>query len=262
MQYIVRFLLTVVLVAPLVACGDSSTGPDDGNGQDMYSHVRNPGTSARDFLSDEEFTRLEIEIDYVEALQPSQEALDSLEVFLERRLHKPDGISVVLDESIPSPGQSPYSANEVRDLEDEHRDTFTEGSTLAAYYIFLDGRFDDANVLGIAYYNTSMAIFEQVIRDNSGNVGQPRTEVIEATSVRHEIGHILGLVNSGTDMVGEQGGPDDHHDEANGAHCTEEGTLMYWQMETTNFIDNLIGGGEVPQLEPLGIADLQANGGK
>lgn len=253
------------MLALVAGCGDS-TGPTDAgdDGQDGgpdYSHTRSPGESARDFLSDEEFTSLTVEIDYVEGLAPTREALDSLRVFLERRLHKPDGISVTLDDSIASPGGGPYSADEVRDLEGTHRDTYTEGSDLAAYYLFLDGRYEQQNVLGIAYYNTSMAIFEQVIRDNSGSPGQPSTAVIEASSVRHEMGHVLGLVNSGTPMQGDQGGPRDHHDEDHGAHCTEEGTLMYYQVETTDFIENL-DGGEVPPLDTLGIADLRANGGK
>lgn len=253
-----RLILPLVLIGPILACGDSTTAPEDEPFE--YSHTRNPGTSAEDFLRDTDFSRLTIEIDYVGALQPDQRALDSLEVFLERRLNKPDGISIFLDESIPS-GPSPYSANEIRAMEQEHRDTYSEEGELAAYYIFLDGQFEQQNVLGVAYFNTSMAIFEQVIRDNSGRLGQPETWVIEATSIRHEIGHILGLVNNGTPMVGQQGGPDDHHDEAHGAHCTEEGTLMYYQVETTNFIDNLQGG-NVLQLEPLDIQDLQANGGK
>lgn len=255
-------VLSTVLIIGLVGCGDSTTEPENGGGE-PFSHTLNPGTSAHDLLSDEAFTSLTIEIDYVEGMQPSQEAVDSLQVFLERRLRKPAGITLFFDDAIPSPGpDDQYSAAEIRALEEEHRDTFTEGSTIAAYYVFMDGRFEDENVLGIAYFNTSMAIFEQVIRDHSGGIGEPRTPVIEAASVRHEIGHILGLVNSGSPMQGEQGGPNDHHDEAHGAHCTVEGSLMHWQVETTDFIANLIGGGEVPPLEPLGIEDLQANGGR
>jgi hypothetical protein len=254
-----RLLPLAILVASVATCGDSTTGP---GGQPFdYSHTRSPGTSARDFLSDEDFTRLIIEVDYVGDFQPSQQALDSLEVFLERRLHKPEGIEIFLDESIPSPGQSPYTAAEIRALEQEHRDSYSEEGVLAAYLLVLDGVFEQQNVLGVAYFNTSMAIFGEVIRDNSGGLGQPDTWVIEATSLRHEVGHILGLVNNGTPMVGEPGGPDDHHDAAHGAHCTEEGTLMYWQVETIDFIGNLLGG-QVLQLEPLGIQDLQANGGR
>lgn len=257
-----RLLFAAALVL-LAGCGGDATGPGDGgdDGGAAYSHTRNPGESARDFLSDEEFTSLTVEVDYVEGLAPSQEALDSLRVFLERRLNKPDGVSITLDDAIASPGGSPYSADEIRDLEGTHRDSFTAGGDLAAYYLFLDGRYEQQNVLGLAYYNTSMAIFEQVIRDNSGGPGQPSTAVIEATSMRHEMGHVLGLVANGTPMLGEEGGPRDHHDEEHGAHCTEQGTLMYYQVETTDFIENL-DGGTVPPLDTLGIDDLQANGGK
>lgn len=252
-------VLPAVLILALLGCGDSATGPE----QEPYSHTLNPGASARDLLSAEAFTRLTVEMDWVEGMQPSQEAVDSLRTFLERRLNKPGGITLFFDDAIPSPGPDDrYSADEIRALEAEHRDTFTEGNAIAAYYVFMDGRFEDENVLAIAYFNTSMAVFEQVIREHSGGIGQPRTPVIEATSMRHEMGHILGLVNNGTPMQGEQGGPDDHHDEAHGAHCTVEESLMYWQVETTDFIANLIGGGEVPPLEPLGIRDLEANGGR
>lgn len=255
-------LLSTVLLVVLVGCGDGATDPEDG-GEDPYSHTLNPGSSAHDLLSDEAFTGLTIEMDYVEGMQPSQESIDSVRTFLERRLNKPGGIALFFDDAIPSPGPDDrYSADEIRELEEEHRDTFAEGSTIAAYYVFMDGTFENENVLGIAYYNTSMAIFEQVIRQHSGGVGEPRTPVIEATTLRHEMGHILGLVNNGSPMQGEQGGPDDHHDEARGAHCTVEGSLMYWRVETTEFIANLVGGGEVPGLEPLGIQDLRANGGR
>ncbi|MFP3947899.1 MAG: hypothetical protein ACLFWG_04145, partial [Longimicrobiales bacterium] len=142
-----RLLLPAVLMVPLVTCGDSSTGPDEE--PFMYSHTRNPGTSAEDFLRDDDFTRLTIEIDYVGELHPDQRALDSLEVFLERRLHKPDGIDIFLDESIPS-GSSPYSADDIRAMEQEHRDTYSEEGELAAYYIFLDGEYEEQNVLGVA----------------------------------------------------------------------------------------------------------------
>lgn len=74
--------------------------------------------------------------------------------------------------------------------------------------------------------------------------------------MRHEMGHVLGLVANGTPMSGE-----DHHDEAHGAHCTKQGTLMYDQVETADFIANLEGGG-VPPLDSLGIQDLRENGGK
>jgi len=259
--------LAVLIV---LGCGDGTTAPgstpqpDDpppDDGATPFSHVRAPGASARAFLSDETYDRLVVEMDYVEGLRPSQEAVDSLRTFLEERLNKPGGVTLTFDDQIPASEGGPYTTTDVRALEEEHRDLFTEGSTLAAYILFLDRSFESGNVLGIAYFNTSMAIFEQVVQVNSGGVFQPRTPLVEATVLRHEVGHVLGLVNNGTPMQAAQGSTDDHHDEAHGAHCTVEGSLMYFQVETVDFLASLTGG-QVPRLEPLDLADLRANGGK
>jgi len=44
---------------------------------------------------------------------------------------------------------------------------------------------------------TSTTIFHREIRDHGVGLGQPGTRVIEATSLRHEVGHALRLVNNG-----------------------------------------------------------------
>lgn len=91
-------------------------------------------------------------------------------------------------------------------MEKEHREHFTEGTTLASYIIFLDGEFSTSNVLGIAYYNTSTAYFHETIDRISGGLGQPSRTKIESTVFAHEFGHLMGLLNNGTDTQ------DDHHD--------------------------------------------------
>ncbi|MDT8341922.1 MAG: hypothetical protein RQ751_10455 [Longimicrobiales bacterium] len=260
--------LGLLAALALSACGDGSTAPGGDNGSGSpppdtpaFSHVQAPGASARAFLSDETFDALVVEVDFVDGFDPGTEALDSLRTFLEARLHKPGGVTILLDDALPSNPGASYTLAEVRALEEAHRDRFTAGGTLAAYALFLDRPFEAEGVLGIAYFNTSMAIFEQVVRDHSGGVFEPPTPLVEATVLRHEVGHLLGLVNNGTAMQGTPGGADDHHDEAHGAHCTVEGSLMYFQVETVDFLATLTGG-QVPRLEPLDLADLRANGGR
>ncbi len=120
--------------------------------------------------------------------------------FLSDRLNKPRGISLQV-ESIPSPGQATYTVEDVVGLEQRHRTAFTEASTLAVYFLFLDGEFsEDANVLGFAYYNTSMAIFQEKIEDNTGGALQPSQSTAEGVVLSHEIGHNLGLVANGSPM--------------------------------------------------------------
>jgi predicted Zn-dependent protease len=156
---------------------------------------------------------------------------------------------------ISSPGGSPYSSQEAFDIEKENRDTYTQGNTLAAYFLILDGEFEQENVLGFAYFNTSMALLGGTIENNSGGFNQPNKETVETAVLQHEFGHILGLVDNGTPAV------QDHVDEANGAHCDVDSCLMYFAVRTSDFMNNLTGG-NIPELDAQCIQDLQANGGK
>ena len=245
-------ILSVLIISG--ACSESS-GPDNENPGQNFSHTLSTGASANDFLADDSFTGLSIEIDYVEGYQPSQTAIDNLESFLEQRLNKPGGVSINLDDAISSPENDSFTADEIYDLEQQHRDTFSEGKTIAAYFIILDGAYETENVLGVAYLNTSMALFEEVILDNTGGLGQPSDATVEASVLMHEFGHILGLVNIGTETVQA------HEDTENEAHCNVESCLMYWAIQTTDLMGNLTGG-EIPDLDAQCIQDLQANGGK
>lgn len=244
--------LTAVSLLTFFSC-DSGSVTDPGE-IFSFNHERNPGVSATEFLTDDEFNNLVLQIQYMEGHEPTSEALSNLQTFLEERLNK-SSITILTPEEIPAEGQSSYTADEVRDLEREHRSEFSEEGTLAAYFIILDGEFATANVLGIAHFNTSMALFGETIQNASGGVGQPSREVIETIVMQHEVGHIIGLVNNGVDMQS------DHHDEENGAHCDVEECLMYYAVRTTDFFANIFGG-NIPELDEFCVADLQAAGGK
>jgi hypothetical protein len=258
------FFLTLIIAFTFYSC-DSGTvtdatdpngsgGNGGGNGQFSFNHEQNPGTSALEFLKDDDFQDLVVQIQYMEGNAPTGQAIQYLEEFLEERLHK-SSITILEPEMIPAAGQSSYTAAEVRDLEREHRSEFTEEGLLAAYFIILDGEFDQGNVLGIAHFNTSMALFGETIRSASGGVGQPSRSTVETIVMQHEVGHIIGLVNNGVEMQS------DHQDEENGKHCDVEECLMYFAVRTTDFFANLFGG-TIPELDEQCIADLQAAGGR
>ena len=249
-----RIFFGSLIIITLIQLG-CSDGNNNGSDADNFSSTQNVGVTANGFLASDAYTSLAIEVDYVEGFQPSQAALNNLRTFLEARLNKPGGISITIDDQISIPGNSPYSAQEAYNVEKEHRDTFTEGTTLAAYFIILDGQFEQENVLGFAYFNTSMALLGGTIERNSGGFNQPSKEKVETAVLQHEFGHILGLVDNGTPAV------QDHLDEANGAHCDVESCLMYFAVRTSDFMNNLTGG-NVPELDAQCIQDLQANGGK
>lgn len=252
-------IFAVALSVTIVGCLDSS-GPNGDPQPQPYRHDINPGVSANDFLSDSTFTELVVEVDYMEGYTPNADALDSLEAFLEQRLNK-TSVAILDPTVIPAVGQDSYSANEIRTLEEQHRDEFTETTAsdrLTAYILIVDGHYNEQNVLGIAYYNTSSAFFGATFEESSDGIGQVSRYLIEATSFRHEFGHLFGLVNvdgSGTDMQ------QDHQDEENGHHCDVEECLMYYAVETTDLFGQFVGE-EIPPLDANCIADLQGNGGR
>ena len=109
-------------------------------------------------------------------------------------------------------------------------------------------------VLGTAYRNTSMVVYEKTFIDLAGtsSAGINRA-LIETSTLRHEFGHIFGLVNSGTPLTTQ------HEDQNNRRHCDVEECLMYFQTVTNIF--NSSSTSVIPEFDDQCIADMQANGG-
>lgn len=261
-------LLCAVLVASLAfSCSSDNDNDqltitdDDGNPitVDISSNTKPTGASARDLLSQEQFTELIVEIVYVEGHRPTGATVDNFKLFLEERLHKSGGIEV-LERAVSSPGITSYTIDDIISKEEEFRKKYNAGNKIAVYAFFADGEFsgntENSSVLGAAYRNTSFIIFEETIREFSSAPLSPSHTVLETTVVNHEFSHLLGLVNVGTPLQSN------HQDTEHGKHCTVEDCLMFWTAETGEGLVNMISGGTVPSLDSQCIADLQGNGGK
>jgi len=253
--------LFVLCLLPFIFtfCSENASGPpEDADEAFSYSHTQQAGTAANDFLSGTEFTHLIIEVDYMPGYEPNSEALDSLKAFMEQRLHK-SSVTIQDPTVVDSRGQERYSAQEISQIEQEERSTFSTKDTLAAYMIIVDGKYEEQDLLGIAYFNTSNAFFGPSYEEASSGIGPPSRYQIEALSFRHEFGHTFGLVNipnSGTEMQNP------HQDTEHGHHCDNENCLMYYATERTNLVVDTFSGDEIPRLDDNCRADLEANGGK
>jgi len=220
---IILILSTALLIA--YGCSDSNTGPEMPQPVQFNSKAA-AGDSAQSYLESDLYTSLQIEVDYMQGYAPTQEGLNSLKTFLEERLNK-SNISIATTE-IAARSSGPYSTEDIAAIEEEERDNYTEpgSSTLHAYFLIVDGEYTQSNVLGIAYWNTSMAFFGQTIDEISGTPPTaPSTQQVEGTVFRHEIGHNMGLVGNGTPTQSD-------HKTDGSAHCTTDGCLMEPSVQT------------------------------
>lgn len=252
-----NYLLFIVLVFVLLfsAC----TKEDEPVGETPDDTPDNLIIKPNDFLSESRYIKLVVEITSVQGFEPSAAAVNQMKVFLENRLNKSGGI-IIITNSIPSPGKSSYSLADIKEIEENYRTSFPEGKTLAAWFFFADADYakneGNSKVLGIAYSSASMAVFEKTVHEFSGGFWKPAKEILEETVMKHEFGHILGLVNNGTEMG------KDHQDTSHGHHCNNEDCLMYYAAEHSSGIIDFLSGGSVPALDAQCREDLINNGGK
>lgn len=218
----------------------------------------NSSIKPNDFLSEQKYTSLNIEVKYVSGYAPSTTSLDNLKSFLQARLNKSAGITFT-QSAVTSSGKTTLTFTDIQNLEKTNRSLTVKDKALVAYFYFADASFsedtDTTKVLGAAYGNSSMIIFEKTIKALSGGIGKPSSATLESIVMEHEFSHILGLVNNGTAMVTA------HQDIANGKHCNNENCLMNYKTESSHMINNL-SGGTIPTLDANCLADLKANGGK
>ena len=256
MSGISKWIVGCFLLSFTFSCGGDDNGPGGGGNNGNSANLQSVGDSAADLLSGGTYQTLQVEIQYASGFRPPQQSIDFLQSFLNNRLNKTGGINITVNE-ISTPGKSTYSLAELREIEDSNRTKYNSGNTIATYFFFADGNYDQsANVLGVAHRNTSMVLFQKRIEELSGGIGQASTELVTSSVMAHEFGHILGLVNAGTPMQTE------HQDEPNGRHCDVESCLMYFAVETSGGLNDLIGMSQPPSLDSQCIADLQGNGGK
>lgn len=235
---------------------DSIVDPDAVN---PNTNKQTTGSSSNDLLSDKKFKSMIVEVVYVEGFEPSVTAINNFIAFIDARTYKPNGISVI-KRAIASPGNAPYTYQEIAVIEDANRTKYNTSNQIAVWAFFADGKSESDTstsvTLGGAYRNTSFVIYEQTVQGLSDSPFELNRTILETTIISHEFGHILGLTNLGATLQSN------HEDTAHPKHCNVETCLMYWSSETGNGIGNMVSGGTVPQLDTQCIADLQANGGK
>ncbi|WP_031425050.1 hypothetical protein [Flavimarina sp. Hel_I_48] len=263
----IRSYLFVLFAFIIFSCSKDDDGNDTENSRvDKRANQQTLGTSARDFLTADNFISIQLEIAYVQGFKPTQESIDGLVTFLKERCNKPANITIKETVVAPTDDDESLDIDEIVQIESDNRTVYNTGDELAVWVFFADNNSekDEGNsvILGTAYRNTSCIIFEKTIREQvNNNPLLDNLSQIEGTSLHHEFGHLFGLVDLGTPMLVDHQDTtaDDNGTSTPNRHCDIEGCLMYYQTVSDVFS---MGSGEIAEFDELCLADLRANGGK
>jgi hypothetical protein len=223
----------------------------------LPNNNRSVGSSAAELLKSATFSRLVLEIRYIDGYAPPAQSIEDLKSFITTYCNKPNGVEVV-SMAIPESPKAGYTLDDIRSIEDKYRTRFNSEGTASLFVFMAAGDYVENNdtiaTLGIAYKNTSMVLFGKTIDDNSGGLSRPSEATVTSAIFQHEMGHILGLVNLGSSMQNA------HEDGDHTGHCDNEECLMYFSLNSVVSMAGLMGG--IPALDANCRADLRANGGK
>lgn len=262
----------------MLILGCSKDGENSGNSNvpiDKSANLLAIGASANDFLANGKYDKLLIEIAYVTGFRPTEEALVGFEEFLRARTFKED-IEFVYS-ALSSPMEENLTIKEVYTMERTNRSQYTQGSTLSMYVYFADAPSEsdvasqDKVTLGAVYRNTSMVLYESTIRDLASKSDMVSVSDMETSTLNHEFGHLLGLVNLGTPPVHPE-----HEDiktaddgtQTGNNHCNEPECLMRAELQFGSSLLKAVqsyrskGLVALPQLGEECLLDLRGNGGR
>ncbi len=246
----------IILSAFIIACVFAGCKKEDVKQSQATLSGNNlsVGKSASDLLSASKYSALKIEVAFMPGFAPDATALANLTNFINTFANKPGGIQIQSRE-IAASGKAKLTLDEVVEIEKNNRTVFNNGSTMAVFLLYADADYSENNVIGVAYRNTSMAVFGKTVVEKSGGINQVSRTKLESTGLLHEMGHLFGLVNLGTPMQVN------HEDAASEKHCNNTACLMYFKTQT-NMMGGVLLSGPIPELDTNCKNDLRANGGK
>ena len=240
--------------------GGDEGGDSGGTGDLLTDNLRSSaGAFATDYLQPDPYDSLLIEVDWVAGHDPDPDALDALVDALDEVLDKPGGITWALSDELPDQGGPRWTVQETEDIEVANRESYhdLDSGQAVISLTYLDGNSDEdpdsgGYILAYAYHGSSIIMFEERLAQSSS--GLPLVGSVEATVLIHEVGHLLGLVDNGIDMV------TDHRDDDHGDHDSNDDCIMYWAVNSDGVADLLLG--SQPTFDEACRADMEAAGGK
>lgn len=228
------------------------------------SSLTGGSVSARDLVSDEDYSNWIIEVDHTPGMQPSTDTVNGMLSRVKAVVSKDTVRVEYSDRDLPSNDR--WTRSQLQSLHENHQDKKTSGDTVVTHLLYVDGVYEQEGVLGFAVGHEWIVIFKERINqgcDNAGPLGLPvcssnDRERAHTAVLVHEVGHIMGLVNNGIPMVTphEAANCDGERDSG---HSSNENSVMFCGVNTVG----LFGLQSIPtEFDANDKRDLCAAGGK
>ncbi len=214
--------------------------------------------TATDYLQGD-YGKWLVEIDSSSGSRPDASLLTFLDNRLTPLVNKPSGIEFYSDDALSS-SQAAWDDGQILDYAKSHRSFSTGGDQVVTHLMFLSGHYagdtGQGKVLGIAFDHDLIVMFPETIKGSCTitNFCTDAAPIMRAATL-HEFGHALGLVNHGIGMVTP------HEDSGHPGHSSNQRSVMYWAVETSNIVA-LLGGGIPEDFDANDRADMRAAGGQ
>jgi hypothetical protein len=223
-----------------------------------------------------DWPQLVVEVDYAPGHSPGAAALDHLLTTLRDVTSKQD-VELDVNQSLADTPNKVWSSDELLRLEQTSRRHTHQAPHALLHVLYPSGSYEKSgggnDIAGVTIGGTQLGpvtIFLDTIRGSScvdtpgGSVplpvDQPTQAVgrIERSTLLHEVGHAMGLVDNGISMVSN------HEDGAHPGHSPNKGSVMYWSIDTCQGLrDYFLRDGAIPDaFDGDDRADLRSVGGK
>ncbi|MFO7991574.1 MAG: hypothetical protein R6U61_04665 [Thermoplasmata archaeon] len=178
---------------------------------------------AQMYLNDDEYTKVKIEYDYSAGYLPSPSARNTLTERINQYCEKED-VSDFLDDQLDfADTKETYDKDDIYSLTNKYKDSESGGDTVVIHVMYLGGKWEEGNVLGLSHTHNHIIIFKDTITEISNKSPNLSSNTIETSVLIHELGHLLGLVGIGYESDHQVEGS--HHCDESAGECVMDASV-------------------------------------